>query len=227
VLITVLLVMIALLGLGVTALWLTSGNMSVGASTNLRNQALYVAEVGIERVRNDLNRATPPAPYLTVPEWKTALLNGKTASAPRNFKPTLGVYASPPDMAGKPDGVGVIYYEGNTALDDLPWPPVGFDRGAAATARMGTYTVWIRNDTAELRQIPTKISADDNNTMVVRSEGVAADGKTRVVLEVTMGPGSTPSNAAPVAPATPPVLCNSGKNACDENSSTQSGVVVQ
>src|SRR5687768_9876439 len=59
VLITVLLVMIALLGLGVTALWLTSSNMQMGANTNMRNMALYVAEMGVEIVRQDLNIRTP------------------------------------------------------------------------------------------------------------------------------------------------------------------------
>src|SRR2546423_5312035 len=61
VLITVLLVMLALLGLGVLALWMTSGNLQIGANANLRNQALYVAEAGIEAVRNDLN-ANPARP---------------------------------------------------------------------------------------------------------------------------------------------------------------------
>src|SRR2546423_13816705 len=66
VLITVMMVMLALLGLGVMALWMTSGNLQIGANTNLRNQALYVAEAGIEAVRNDLNRlpARNPNPLL-------------------------------------------------------------------------------------------------------------------------------------------------------------------
>jgi Tfp pilus assembly protein PilX len=58
-LITVMLVMFALLGLGMTAMWMTSGNLQISATTNLRNQALYVAEAGIEAVRGDLNGATP------------------------------------------------------------------------------------------------------------------------------------------------------------------------
>ena len=91
---------------------------------------------------------------------------------------------------------------------------------------MGTYTVWIRNDTGELRQ--GKITQDDNNTVVVRSRGIAPDGRTQVVLEVTMGAGATPGcKGCPVGAAAAPVLCNSGKNACDENSSVQAGIVAQ
>jgi hypothetical protein len=39
------------------------------------------------------------------------------------------------------------------------------------------------------------------------------------VLEVTLGGGARPP--------TPPTLCNAGKNACDDNSSTLTGVYVQ
>jgi hypothetical protein len=43
-----------------------------------------------------------------------------------------------------------------------------------------------------------------------------------------MGAGSTPGcKSCPPGSANPPVLCNSGKNACDENSSVQAGIVAQ
>jgi hypothetical protein len=58
---------------------------------------------------------------------------------------------------------------------------------------------------------------------VIRSEGVASDGKTRVVLEVTM----TPSQGASMAQNTPiSSLCAAGVNGCDDNSSVQNGIVV-
>ncbi|MDZ4697715.1 MAG: hypothetical protein SGI86_21435, partial [Deltaproteobacteria bacterium] len=89
---------------------------------------------------------------------------------------------------------------------------------------MGTYTVWIRNDSAELRQ--NQFVIDGNQSVVVRVQGMAADGRTNVVLEVTLGtlPMGPTDPATPGPP--PPVLCNSGKNACDDNSSTQYGIVV-
>ena len=51
ILIVVLIVMIALLGLGMTGLFLTSGSIQMNTNINLRNQALIVAEAGIERAR--------------------------------------------------------------------------------------------------------------------------------------------------------------------------------
>lgn len=218
VLITVLLVMLALLGLGVLALWMTSGNLQIGANANLRNQALYVAEAGIEAVRNDLN-ANPARPI-------AALLAGGKDVTNDNVPTGTGV-----DVNGQPNGIGAIYwFLDNTTMTNVAFPPNSFSRGVGGpgvqSTTMGRYTVWIRNDTGELRQ--GKITQDDNNTVVVRSRGIAPDGRTQVVLEVTMGAGATPGcKGCPPGTATAPVLCNSGKNACDENSSVQAGIVAQ
>ncbi|HEY0714771.1 MAG TPA: pilus assembly PilX N-terminal domain-containing protein, partial [Polyangia bacterium] len=168
-LITVMLVMLALLGLGITALWITSGNLKIVATTSLRTQALYVAEAGIEAVRSDLNGAAP--------RDLTRLLVGDRD--PLDDLPTgRGV-----DDSGQPNGVGAIYtYVDGTRLRDVAFPPARFQRGSAGTAEspvsttMGTYTVWIRNDTGELRQ--GKITMDGNGSVVVRSRGVAVDGRT-------------------------------------------------
>jgi hypothetical protein len=210
-LITVMLVMFALLGLGMTAMWMTSGNLQISATTNLRNQALYVAEAGIEAVRGDLNGPTP--------RDISALLTGGSDATFDNPPTAPGV-----DANGQPNGIGAVYvFADNTRLRDVAFPPASFNRGAGATSdaplstTMGSYTVWIRNDTGELRQ--GKITTDTNGSVVVRSRGVAVDGRTEVILEVTLGGSSTPGS--------PITACNSGKNACDENSSTLSGIFVE
>jgi Tfp pilus assembly protein PilX len=216
VLITVLLVMLALLGLGVLALWMTSGNLQIGANANLRNQALYVAEAGIEAVRNDLN-ANPGRPI-------NALLAG--GKDPPNDNIPTGV-----DASGQPNGIGAVYhFLDNSTTTNVAFPPNTFNRGQGGSGlqstTMGRYTVWIRNDTGEIRQ--GQPLADSNSTVVVRSRGIAPDGRTQVVLEVTMGAGATPGcRGCPPPSSNPPVLCNSGKNACDENSSVQAGIVAQ
>jgi hypothetical protein len=247
VLITVLLVMMALLGMGVMALWMTSGNLQIGVNTSLRDQALYVAEAGVEAVRQDLvvNGTTPAA--------AAAYLNARLLGGVHtwNDKPTgIGV-----DAGGRANGVGAIYFANSMtvpltyvagvpqaspctiapcALAGVVFPPTSFNRGSGGnlSTTMGSYTVWIRNDTAELRQGSTanpnlNIPTDNNGMVIVRSRGTAPDGRTQVTLEVSLGPGNTPTIPNPVVTGTPPVLCNAGKNACDENSSTQSGVVVQ
>src|SRR5512137_716259 len=66
VLMVVLIVIIALLGLGMTGLFLTSGSIQMNTNINLRNQALVVAEAGVERARGVLNNPNyiPPLPTL-------------------------------------------------------------------------------------------------------------------------------------------------------------------
>lgn len=218
VLLTVLLVMVALLGLGVMGLWLTSGNMQVGANSSMRSLALYVAEAGIERVRADMNGPVEP-PLTTLIQGSTPCASGQIDNCDQ--RPT------DVDSNGRPNGVGTIYVDsaGNKLVGQV-WPPDSRRSSSGTLATMGTYTVWVRNDTAELRR--GHYNADGGNkTVVIRSLGVAPDGKTTVILEVTMGPGSTPGGTPTPPGGVAPVLCNSGKNACDENSSVQSGIVAQ
>jgi hypothetical protein len=94
-------------------------------------------------------------------------------------------------------------------------------------ALMGAYTVYIRNDTAECRKGKFTVDGDaagGNKIVVIRSEGTAVDGRTTVVLEITMGSGigGGTSGAGGIAA----VLCNAGKNACDDNNSVQNNVVI-
>jgi hypothetical protein len=214
VLLVVLLVMLTLLGLGVMTLWLTSSNLQVGSAVNQRTQALYVAEAGLERARAVLN--APTAPVLNT------LLAGAT--------PGYDDVPTGLDAAGYPNGVGAILRDGATSLRNVAFPPASFGRTAGTAdsptaTTMGTYTVWIRNDLAELRQGAAFYAADGgNNAVVVRARGVAADGRTNVVLEATM----VPTGAATATPGTVSAGlgndCVSGKNACDDNSSTQYGI---
>ena len=211
VLLIMMLLMLGLLGLGVTGLWLTAGNMQVQANNNLRAQALKVAEAGIERARSLLNGGAA----------LDTLLAGSS--------PSIDDVPRALDGAGKPAGAGAVFVDRGAPLWNVSWPPSSFGRtaGSATAPRsltMGAYSVWIRNDTAECRQ--GQYTHDANGTVVVRARGVANDNLTEVVLEVVMG--GTP--LVPGSPGTvagePPVLCVSGKNACDDNSSTVAGVVA-
>jgi hypothetical protein len=211
VLLVVMLLVLGLLGLGVTALWLTSGNLQVQANTNLRAQALVVAEAGVERARAALNAGVDV----------NAMLAGKTPG--QDDIPT-GL-----DAAGKPNGVGALFVDGAVTLANVAFPPASFGRTsgtaiAPIASTMGQYTVWIRNDTAECRA--GKYTADGNGTVLVRSRGVAADNLTAVVVEVALGATPAVPGAPGVSPGIPPVLCAAGKNGCDDNSSTVSGVVA-
>lgn len=208
VLVVVLLVMLGLLGLGMTALWMTSGNLQVGTNVNLRSNALYVAEAGIERAREILN--LDPAGFFP------------DVALPGSGHP-LDDIPSP----ANPNGIGAILVDsGGAPVADVAHPPGGRPVGAVQefAATMGTYTVWIRNDAAEIRQ--GQFTLDVNRAVVIRSQGVASDGRTNVVIEVTMGTLPAGMGGPNIPGPPPPVLCNSGKNACDDNSSVQYGIVV-
>ena len=263
ILMVVLIVMIALLGLGMTGLFLTSGSIQMNTNINLRNQALVVAEAGIERARGVLNNQTwvPPVP---------TMLMGSTTSADE-------VPVSAADCQGARRGAILVdkitsncattptpasctlqnvTYPSLDRTADLPAGTGGAGIGTIARATMGTYTVFIRQDQADCRMgnytcefvpvaagvidggagggggggtsgattctVPVGVPAP-NGSLVIRSEGLASDGKTRVVLEVTM----TPSQGAAKANNTPmSALCAAGANGCDDNSSVQNGIVV-
>ncbi len=212
ILLIVMMLMISLFGLGITALWLTSGNMQIGTNVNQRMQALYCAEAGIERARAVLNAL--PAPNMTT------LLTG-SGDAADDVPKAL-------DASGNPVGVGAILLDGTTVIKAVAFPPTSFKRNtgtvtAPVSATMGTYTVWIRNDTAECRQ--GNYLNDANGSVRIRSRGLAPDNLTTVVLEVAMG-GAPGGAGTGTTTSFVPVLCNSGKNSCDDNSSTVSGVVV-
>jgi len=211
VLLMMMLLVIGLLGLGITGLWLTSGNLQVQANNNLRAQALLVAEAGIERTRAILNAGVNVDQMLT----------GQNAG--KDEVPT-GL-----DASGRPNGVGAVFMDAAVPLWGVAFPPASFGRTAGSAiapiaSTMGTYTVWIRNDTAECRA--GQYTHDANGTVLVRSRGVAADNLTTVVLEVALGSTPPVPGTPGVSAGIPPVLCVSGKNACDDNSSTVSGVVA-
>jgi len=211
VLLIMMLLMLGLLGLGITGLWLASGNLQVQANSNLRMQAMAVAEAGVARTRASLNAGVNV----------DVLLAG---SNPGKDDVPIAL-----DAAGKPVGVGAVFMDGATPLWNVPFPPASFLRtGGTATSpqatTMGSYTVWIRNDTAECRA--GLFGHDANGTVVIRARGMAADNLTNVVLEVALGATPAVPGAPGVAAGTPPVLCFSGKDGCDDNSSTISGVVA-
>lgn len=215
VLLVVMMVLITLMGLGMTALWLTNGNLQMSANVNLRSNALYVAEAGIERARQILNDPVPP----DVP----TILSGTNPGNDR--VPTM---VDP--VTGLPNGIGAVMVDqGGLPLLNVAYPPATFGRDvgtatAPTATTMGTYTVWIRNDISDLRR--GFFDSDTNNTVLVRSQGTSADGRTNVVLEVVLGPTPDVLPTGTTNTTVPPELCNSGKNACDENNSTLSGIVV-
>lgn len=214
VLIVVMLIMLTLLGLGVATLWLTSTNLQLGGTMNLRTQALYVAEAGIERARAVMNAAVEPD--------VDVLLAGSNPGLDEVPLPLVDL-----DAAGMPTKVGALMVHEGTLLRDVSFPPASFGRtGGTAISpvsqTMGRYSVWIRRNLSELRGSTPE--PNSRRSVVIRSRGVASDGRTNVVLEVTMLPSVNLGGTAPLSGAIAGAECVAGKNSCDDNSSTQYGV---
>ncbi|HEX7596780.1 MAG TPA: pilus assembly PilX N-terminal domain-containing protein [Polyangia bacterium] len=222
VLVIVMLAIIGLLGIGLAGVFLTGGNVQMAANTNIRNQALYVAEAGLERARDILNG---PAQI----DFASMLGGLGHAAHPADELPQ-----APLDSRGQPVGRGAILRDAaGVPLYQITYPtsvsrieaiPVDNPNGAPNTY-MGSYTVYVRNDTPECRMGFYRTDGG-NQMVVVRSEGVGFDNRTTVVLEVVMGPKGGGATSQSGAGGVNQVLCNSGKNSCDDNNSVINNVVV-
>jgi hypothetical protein len=224
ILVVVMLIMVVLLGLGMSGLFLTKSNVQMLTNTNLRNQALYVAEAGLERARDILNG--PIAPDLTALLGGTGHVSNPSDEIPSALDPVYGLPIGRGAILTDTAGVSLFRVNYPTSVahsEAVPGNPQGL-----ANPLMGIYTVFIRNDMAECRMgkfTVDGLAAGGNQVVVIRSEGTASDGRTTVVLEMTMGGGATSGTSAG-AGGIAAVLCNSGKNACDDNNSVQNNVVV-
>lgn len=224
ILLAVMLIMIVLLGLGMSGLFLTRSNVQMLTNTNLRNQALYVAEAGLERARDILNG--PVTPDLTAMLGGTGHVPNAADEIPAAVDPLTGLPVG--RGAILTDTAGVALYQVNYPTSVAHAAPVPGNPNGLAAELMGMYTVYVRNDIAECRMGKFTIdgtAVGGNQAVVIRSEGVAYDGRTTVVLEMTMGVTAN-SGAAAGAGGISAVLCNAGKNACDDNNSVQNNVVV-
>jgi len=253
VLVVVLLAMIALLGMGLTGLYLTSGSIQMSSNINMRNQALYVAEAGIQTAKSILNRTITGnvnwAPNLNLMLQGGFSVGGNPVALPDGFVDEIP--ATPTECLGS-DANGNLK-RGAYLRDDAPfgcqgasgfsqayvncnYPPAGFNdpndpNGPQPLNQfMGRYTLFVRQDLADCRMGYYNFENNDpasglpltNGIVVIRSEGVASDNRTKVVLEVTMAPNP---NVIDV-PSQIVTVCSAGAAGCDDNASVQQGITV-
>jgi hypothetical protein len=115
VLVVVLLAMIGLLGMGLAGLYLTSGSIQMSSNINMRNQALYVAEAGLQTAKAILNRTVPGSP-----NWQPNLAAMLTGSSPSGVAIPLpsGFVDRFPGDSDDPTGTGCL----GTATNGTPTP---------------------------------------------------------------------------------------------------------
>ncbi len=161
VLILTLLVTLVILGIGLTAMWLSSSGMKMSSNMTRRQEALYAAEAGMEHARSILANTVT---------WNN-LLTGCGSSL---------------DDTG-PGGRGVVICEGTPAA---PLANYLMGTGATITPikvrGLGkiTYTIFVRNDDAEA--VTTGFYTDADARIVVRAEGTGRDGLSFFAIEAIM-----------------------------------------
>jgi hypothetical protein len=183
ILVVVLFVTMVVLGLGMTGLFLTSGNVQMVANINLQEQARLVAEAGLEHGRAVLRDPTKNQDVHT-------LLSGTGNS--QDEIPTSTAQCGVTRGAVLRDGIPLV---------SIPFPQISRTADLPASAahnlhpRLGSYTVHVRQDLSDCRMgnftcdvSPTSTitcSSDlpPNGTVVLLAEGVAIDGRTKVTIE--------------------------------------------
>jgi hypothetical protein len=218
------LIMVVLLGLGMSGLFLTKSNVQMLTNTNLRNQALYVAEAGLERARDILNG--PVAPDLT------ALLGGAGHVA----NPADEIPQALDSVYGLPVGRGAILTDTagvplvECQLPHQRCPRRGGSRQSSRHAQFADghlhrlhpqrhrgmpHGQVHRRRRGGGRQPNRGHSLRGNGQRRPHQRGAGDDHGRRGDKRRAQGAGGIAA-----------VLCNSGKNSCDDNNSVQNNVVV-
>ena len=199
--VVVLLVLLTLLGLGVTSLFLTTSSVRVATNIKLTNDARVVAESGLERARDILLSDPTSVPLATllvgsgipadeVPHDATRCLGEARGAVLVDFRDTHKVPLLDVDFP---------------TIDRRSDLPAG--AGNVVPQTLGHYTVYVRQDLADCRMgnftcdfaastdsrtcEPPAGAPQPNHYVIVRSEGVAADGKSRDFAEATYFLGGT------------------------------------
>jgi Tfp pilus assembly protein PilX len=155
VLVLAMLVALVILGVGLSALFLSNSGMRISGNLSRRQEALGAAETGTERALAILRTNATN-------DWDSLLVGGCTATP---FDPTKGN----------------ILCDGATPLENVPVVATVPDGLPATYGQYLAYTVYIRNDPTEASGLGA--FNDEDKRVVVRSEGVGRDGVSFFAIE--------------------------------------------
>jgi type II secretory pathway pseudopilin PulG len=233
------LIVIALLGAGIAAVWLSSMGNRVAGNLNARQAAMNAANAGIQHARqviaNYWNGLVPCVSDTLHP--LSCALAGQA-----NAKDRLPTSTTPlPQPNG--NGVGAILYDGTVALTHttanlgFQYPPNNCAADSDCTllpgtrcisnvcdGPLGSYTVWIRNDNIDVSRAMNSGNAnlellkDSNDTVIVRAEGRDFGNNAVVVVEAAVA--KLNNNTSSVAPS-----LTFGKNINQYGNNTMTGSV--
>jgi hypothetical protein len=182
VMVLALLVTMLILGVGLTAMYLSSSAMKVSGNITRRQEAMSASETGVERGLAVLNNIGPDA-------WSTLLPPGK-CGATLDDQPVLRINKLPDKKKGVVLCDNGVALEGISLLEDSS-TTVAL-AGAPSMANL-TYTVFIRNDDAEAYLLWATSSpnvaaweTDIDRRIVLRVEGTARDSLSFFAVEVVV-----------------------------------------
>jgi Tfp pilus assembly protein PilX len=185
VLVLALLVTLVILGVGLTALFLSSSGMKVSGNLTRRQEALAAAETGIDRASALINATWEANKDM---DWDCFLGSAGGASGcptGTSCTPTVGYDATK----------GNVLCDGTDPLENEPvveTEPFGTTAGATYKQNL-TYTVYVRNDPVEIDSLtkagissPPPAFNDEDKRVVIRSEGRGRDGLAFFGIEVVL-----------------------------------------
>jgi hypothetical protein len=182
-LVVTLLIVMAVLGLGMAAVWYASLQIGAARNLNSRQTALNAAHAGVQHARAVL--ATTP-----FASWGSCL---------QAHLPTTDGGTSADDVPDQthPARKGVVLFNSCvapggsdcTVTGPLVTCPYAVNGGDAGLVTLGTYTVWIRNNQGQiLSGLPT---TPNYNGVIVRAEGKDLAGTSTVVVEASLAQSVT------------------------------------
>jgi Tfp pilus assembly protein PilX len=210
-LVVTMLIIVAMLGLGVAAVWLSSMGTRVAGSLNARQAALNAANAGVQHARQVMAayQANPGTmcPTNVAQPW-SCLLAGKA-----NINDKLPTTGNAVSTSTVPIW-GAVVYDGTTALYDQSYPPNNCTSDSDCSPSgircisnvcdgpLGNYRVWIRNDIGDINRAANAISnaqmlVDTNAQVIVRSEGRDPSGGSTVVVEAGVSTANVATSGVP------------------------------
>ena len=174
VLVLALLVTMVILAIGLTAMWLSSSSMKMSGNIARRQEALYAAEAGLDYARYVLKNTSDWGPLLAGCGGSKNDTTGRGAvlCSAKNTMPL--------------QDVSLVYEPGSTTKIDSPQT----NKRAKWMAKLN-YTVFIRNDEAEMVENSSIGRNDDSDWRVVlRSEGTGRDQLSFFAIEAVVSRAS-------------------------------------
>lgn len=168
VLVLALLVTLIILAIGLTAMWLSSSGMKMSSNITRRQEALYAAETGLSHARQILKNTV---------RWSDLLLGCSGSHS----------------VADDPTGKGMILCETGTGPALYQLSMLKDSTTTKVKARWMDnlqYTVYIRNDAAEVASGAAGLNDDKDRRVVIRAEGTGRDQLSFFAIEAVVSQAS-------------------------------------